>query len=233
MFKFSLLFGLMLIAVNVFGQDTLIAPRKSTNKTYEAGVMMQAYMADIGSGKTDLGVAGIQYRKGVNEMLGYRIMAAYGIYNHDSRPYRVGYLQDTIYEKYASSTINMGMTGGALEVQRRFYKAVYFYAAVEVKLGYGTGHVDTSTMKQYKETETGIITSKTESAKLAPNISMVYAGVSPALGVKIALKHLVLGMELQTLNFSYQNEKNRDIKTSQAFFDMANARQCFFIHYRF
>ncbi len=38
---------------------------------------------------------------------------------------------------------------GGLEVQREFYKGIYFFAGAELRLGYGTAHVDTASTNTF------------------------------------------------------------------------------------
>lgn len=213
-----------------YAKDEVI--NKKTYKSHELGVMMQAHLADIGNSyNTDIGLIGAQYKKHVTSNYGYRLMAGYGIYNHESAVYKAGSLRDTIYENNATTTINLGIIGGALEAQRQFYKKVYFFAAVELRAGYGKGHVDTSIHKSYEQNS--ILVNTTQSSTAFPNVSMFYMNLAPTGGIRLQLSHLVLGAEFYPINLTYQNQSNNNNGRRTSFFDLGNAGQRFFVHYRF
>ncbi len=207
------------------------ASAKSTDTTHkyepknEMGFFSHGHIGSSGY-NSDVNILGINYNRWVTPSLGYRVIGGYGAYNTESGIIQKAYALDTFYDKKVRSYINMGVLGFAVQAQRKFYKRIHFFAALELRGGYGTGQRDTVTVKTYKGQEY-YASSPTTSGQAA--ISMFYLGFSPTVGAKIIWPRLTAGLELYPANMTM----NVISRTGSMDFQLGNLGQRFFLNYRF
>lgn len=207
---------------------TLLAPAE---RHREIGIIGETLTNS--NGTDDISMVGLQYKHWKNKNFGFRGFAAYGEYN-----YRAGnngiaeILGDTFVQKAPFTRVDMGIIGLGIEAQRQFYKSVHFFAAIELKGGYGAGQIDTAVTKTYAENK-GIATSMTNTGA-KDEANAFFVGVSPTVGAKFLFKHISFGAELvnQTLTFKGVSYKNA-ASFSWADFDMSRINTRVFFSYRF
>lgn len=221
-------------------QDTAPALSKTTiDHKHELGVFGQTN--PYGNGNEDMNFAGLQYKTWANEHLGLRFLAAYSDYNFKSSKFYQGASSDTSVSKWAQTHISLGVIGGGIEAQRRFFKRVYLFAAIEMRVGYGNGTIDTSIEKAYTYTtpSTPQMPSATYSAVYGygagrGNANMFYLGVSPSIGAKLQFNRLCIGLEMQAAQLSVKSIKYDNAPSyGVTDFELGNISHRFFINFRF
>src|SRR5262249_14203436 len=112
------------------------------------------------------------------------------------------------------------------------YSHVYMFAAVELRAGYGSGHIDTSVTRHYPDNTSQPNHPYTESGMgyAGPKANMLFIGFTPAVGIKFQFARIAFGTELSN-PVSYTSSSQ--ISGSQLDFDMGRINQRVFLHYRF
>jgi hypothetical protein len=217
-----------LCATASFAQSNSVNVLQAADKKNEIGAFVHTYIGDP-LNKSDVDIVGVNYNRWVNANLGYRIIAGYGNYTTLSGVIQKNFMLDTFIDKNIRTHIGLGVVGAGLQAQKQVYKKIYLFAAIEVRMGYGSGTIDTAITKTYRENEHY---ATKESLNFSNNANMFYAGLSPTAGIKLSGKRLSGGIELYGLNLSYQNISNVR-GGSIANFNMGNIGQRLFINYRF
>lgn len=228
------------IAQNDDEQETIPASTKiAIDRKHELGVFGQTN--PYSNGNDYMNFAGLQYKTWANEHLGLRFIAAYSDYNYKSSKFYQGTSSDTSVSKWADTHISLGVIGGGIEAQRRFFKRVYLFAAVEMRVGYGNGTIDTSVEKAYTYTtpSTPQMPSATYSAVYGygagrGNANMFYLGVSPSIGAKLQFSRLCMGIEMQAAELSIKSIKYDNAPSyGVTDFQLGNISHRFFVNFRF
>src|SRR5207244_3903333 len=126
----------------------------------------------------------------INSNKGYRVFAAYGNYN--SANATDGFVvADTAIIKKDATHAGLAVLGGALQIQRHFYKKVYLSAAVEMRAGYGTGFTDTTITKYYHYKD--LDAQEATGSRGTGVLHTFYAGLSPCIGGKLQFTRFTIG----------------------------------------
>ncbi len=224
----------LLLPVQLFAQNT---------DSVKHGIGLFAEMnTGFNSGQNaSMTTMGLQYTKKTKGPLSYNISLAYG--NYENRPLPLaGFIKgDTVYGRSVGHNIDLAVVGFGLEVQHQFYRKLYFFSGLQLRLGYGSGNTDTAIMQQYNysgpnpagTSNNGVVTYETN--ERGPSATMFYAGLTPYFGLKLEFKRFVIGTSfmnyftVQSLNVKGGGEGNG----TEAGFDLSNLSQRFFITYKF
>ncbi len=149
---------------------------------------------------------GGNYKRRVNQMLSYRVLGGFTPYQNFKESGITSIKEDTVYRNFYSTDIKAGFLGVGLEVQRKFHKRVYMYAALELLGGYGSGLEYKGTRAtKYDDNEPFFIPNTkipdSEKSKIA------FLNFHPAVGSKIVFKRINFGLEVTVLKFSNQMSK--------------------------
>src|SRR5579872_668270 len=98
---------------------------------------------------TSMSTAGIQYQKKTSKHFSYHVSAGFANYNSTVSDGLLLIAGDTAIKRRISDNINMGVIGFGVETERQFYHKLYFFAGLELRIGYGSGTADTSFAKEY------------------------------------------------------------------------------------
>lgn len=232
----KILFICMLIsATGAQAQEEVLPKPAAANdagRRNELGLFAQT--AASSNNSYDLSFLGAQYKRWVRPNVGYRTIAGMGNYT-ETKLNQVGSVaNDTFTLKSHRTSVNMAMLGGGLEAQRHFFKSVYLYAALELRLGYGTGFADTIVEQQYKEMGNDTYYSRYAGIRnTGPNTSMVYIGFAPSVGAKLQWSRIAIGYELSPGEMSVRAISHASYQYSLFDAGLGDFRQRFFIHYRF
>jgi hypothetical protein len=186
--------------------------------------------------KEDFNLMGFSYKTQKTERFTLRFMAAYGDYNTQDQKSYVSYVSDTFVSKGTKTHISLGMLGGGIEVQRKFYKKVYLFAAVELRAGYGSGTIDSFVQKDFASNSAGQLRITESYGAGQGDANMFHASISPSIGAKLQFKRISFGTEMFTAQLSYNNTTYRDARKynmSVMNFDLGNISHRFFFNYRF
>lgn len=201
-----------------------------TERKHEIGIFSHINSMSSGSyGNMDM--QGVQFKLWKNETIGFRVLAGYASYNNFSSPFSVKTLSDTVVERSTQTNIGLGTIGFGVEAQRRFYKRVYLYAAMELRGGYGRGTTDTVTVKRLVNPNNYYSEATNGGRALA---DMFYINLSPSIGAKLNFNRISFGVEVYGVNLGYQSiSYGNGPTTGMGDFDMGNVSQRVFINFRF
>jgi hypothetical protein len=203
---------------------------QETTKYNELGLIGETNISGNASGQTSL--AGIQFKHFGKKNIGYRVFAGYGEaqeYNFSNIYFSAG---DTSVEKHSSLTVNMPMVGLGIEGQHPLYKHVYMFAAFELRLGYGSGSIDTSITRHYPDLDPNHGNTYIESGtgNRGPKANMLLVGLAPSVGIKFRFGKIVFGTEFSNLS-SYRGSSGTI--GSNFDFDLGRINQRLFLNYSF
>lgn len=226
----------ILLVIALLSQTTLlqaqdaVVKKPARERKNEIGIFSHMNSSSPGTyGNMD--IQGVQYKRWKNETIGFRVIAGYGSYYNHSEPFNVKTLSDTVVEKNTQTNIGLGTIGFGVEAQRKFFKRVYLYAAMELRGGYGTGTNDTVTVKRlvnpnnyYSFASNGGRTDAT----------MFDINLSPSIGAKLNFNRLSFGVEVYGVNMGYRTIRyGNGPSYSTGDFDMGNISQRMFINFKF
>lgn len=229
----SILFVLasVLLTLSVFAQDAASEKKPLFPRKNELGLMGET---GFGNNNKNTGFTGVQYKRWVKPYMGYRVLAAYGEYYERYHLLSETKLGDTVIETSRETTVPLASLGAGIEMQRKFYKRVYLFAAVEVRGSYGRGRynhvisqrVENNAVNYYAET------AFTPQA----DVRMFSVFATPSIGAKLQWRKFSIGTEISALQLGYTNTKYKyEVNNSGGMIDF-NAgvfRQRFFVHYCF
>lgn len=177
----------------------------------------------------------LQYKRWKNDCFGARFLVGISDYYSDANSMQsFSVRNDTITKLSTVANGSLGFVGLGLEAQRRFYKRVYLFAAVEVKLGVGRASIDTVVETTYDNMPVYNATVPYVQS-ISPNSASVFqASVSPTFGGKIQFKRICFGSEMSLNIFNYSNinyADNTSVGTTSLELGQINPR--FFVHFRF
>ncbi|WP_276133607.1 hypothetical protein [Polluticoccus soli] len=230
--KKAILSALLLsLGVTVFAQEAkeeTPATRKLPEfRKHELGIMQQ-------SGGNDLGVnlVGAQYKTWRDEHHGLRFIAAYG--NHNSFASSIVSLgSDSLTEVHSVTKVNMPVIGMGFEMQRHFWRSVYFSAAVDVWGGYGSGNVDTFSSTRHR-TAAGPPTNTYGASFIPQDVSMSMVGIAPSVGAKILTNRVAFNLELMPVQMVFKSLNYEKAPSSSLFnFDAGMYLSRLSVSYRF
>lgn len=199
----------------------------------ELGLMGESHFnQNVNAG--DISFCGIQYKHWVKPNMGYRLILAYGEFFENYYPTIQGKFGDTVIETSRQTTIPNVIAGLGVEMQRKFYKRVYLFAAVEARAGYGTGKYSYVTSERIENNQFNQYASTTFTPDAYARMFTV--NVAPSIGAKIQFRSICFGTELSAIQLGYKNiyySQNFPSYMSTSGFDAGMFRQRFFLHYRF
>jgi hypothetical protein len=177
-----------------------------------------------------MNLAGVQYKKILNDKKGFRLIAGYSSYNGPEMAFSRGTSGDTAVDRFTETNINLGIVGAGIEMQRHFYKKVYLFAALELRGGYGSGSHDTLVRKTSSSGMPYAFGTKEGRA----DATMVYVGLMPSIGTKLQFKKLTVGTELSGIESSYKQQRIEN-RSSYGVMDVMAGQfsQRIFVNYRF
>jgi hypothetical protein len=228
----------LIVILSILLPATLFAQRQSTllssePRMNEIGIMLgNQSMSD----EFTLNTIGVQYKHWVNEYLGWRAMAGYANYQSKNLQSTYRYTPDTIFSKQVKDRINMPTISLGLEAQRRFYKRVYMYAALDLQAAYGKGNADTILTKKYATPgENRISFNDVTLHAQNKDVNMFFLGFTPTVGAKVNLNKLSIGLEISALQATFRHPDRTNIKASMSAIDLSfgSIVQRCFITYRF
>ncbi len=228
-----LLFFMLLLPTHLFAQTI------DTSHTHALGLLVESNSMFARDGNAELATVGLQYNKR-RKKLSYKLTAGYASY--DQEPHGNGFnsiIQDTAIRKTPKTKIDMVMIGGGLEVQRQFYRKLYFFAGVELRAGYGSGTVDTTITKEYYvplvNPYTGMAVAAIADAsygKTGTDATLFYLGITPYFGLKLEFKRFILGTDFKNY-VAFTALHDRTGATGNVDFSSSNISQSFFVQYKF
>jgi hypothetical protein len=214
--------------------------RNADSTRHGLGIIGETNAMFVAPGNVSMNSFGLQYTKKTRKHFSYNIIAGYSDYLHRPVSSFSVIKGDTATSKTINTNMGLGILGFGVEVERRFYKKLYFFAGLEVRAGYGVGSRDTTLTKEYNETmpnpyggppEVGFTTSSTGIS--GPDATMFYAGFTPYAGLKIDFKRFSVGTSF--MNFiSYTSLHVKGAGADNMLdFDTNNIMQRFFVAYKF
>jgi hypothetical protein len=228
----------LIVILFILLPTTLFAQRQSTSlspkpRMNEIGMMLGTQSM---SDEFTLNTIGVQYKHWVNEYLGWRAMAGYANYQSKNLQSTYRYTPDTIFSKQVKDHIDMPTISLGLEAQRRFYKRVYMYAALDLQAAYGKGNADTLLTKKYATPGESRISSNDVTLH-APNkdVSMLLIGFTPTVGAKANFNRFSVGLEISPIQATYRHVDRTNVQSPDAVIDLSLGSfvQRFFVTYRF
>lgn len=178
---------------------------------------------------------GFQLKHWIKPNVAFRILAAYNPYNYAQRPYVFErYSADSLRVQYSRSSADMVALGFGVEVQRQFYKRVFFFAGLEFLAGYGEGKG--TSFSRIVPVEN---IHYTHPGHVEPNYEEVffrrsYARIIPGVGAKIVFNKINFGLETQFASVGLESQRSGEKKYTIADVDvLGNIAYRFHVNYRF
>lgn len=175
--------------------------------TAEIGIFGQT---EFSQSNVNLSMAGIQFKKWMNEHVGFRVLGGYASYDALQVPFFIGGAQGEAVEHYVNHRISLGMLGVSVEAQRQFYKRLYLFAALELKGGYGTGSGDT--IVKTASRHHGHYEASWDFNNGAANATMTYLDFMPSIGAKIQFSKLAFGVEVSGVMMNYTSISTGNVR---------------------
>lgn len=188
---------------------------------------------------SSIGMAGLQYNHHNKKGLGYRLIAAYGSYHRNPFDGYTEIKQDTAIGRYQDVKIAMGFIGAGLEAEKQFYHRLYFFAGFEMRIGYGSGRIDTTVTEEYNGpfinpktgySYAGVVTATYD--KTGPAATMLFLGFTPYFGLKIAFRRIAIGTEFKNY-FNHTSLHSGSSAEGVTDFNSSSVSQSIFIQYKF
>lgn len=226
-----------IICCTLFANTAIAQEQKGTTipvaeKRNEVGIFSHGRINGSFIGNTNANMIGISLTHWKNEHFGYRIINAYGNLYSESGIFQKYTSLDTFVDMNSRTRIDMGIVGGALQAQRKFYKRVYLFAAIELNAGYGTGTRDTLITKTYRTSKEGYSTTSSN-GNVQSAATLWQANISPTFGAKLVFNRIVAGVEVYGLGVTYQSITANKTSMSTFDFNIGNLGQRIFINYSF
>ncbi len=226
--------GIIFISTTAFAQTKSLQVLAVTEEPQnEVGVFTHNTISNTSANNRNVNMLGIQYSHWKNERVGYRIMAGYGNHYSAGDIFRKTVNIDTFIDMRTRRVADLVKVGAAAQIQRKFYKRVYLFAAVELNVGYGKGKQDTLVDKTYMTSNYTYENSGDYFGRPASDLTMWHASLLPSVGAKLVFKRITAGVEFFGINATYSTMKVNNKSNGLFDFDMGNLAQRFFLHYRF
>lgn len=196
------------------------------------GIILQPSFGDANSNESGVG---LQYKRWVKPFMAIRTNVTYNKWQTAPSSHPTHIAGNVLYEGSEQSNINMFNLGVGAEVQTRFYKRVYLYAAVDIRAGYGSGTY------QYFEQATQYLPDNTKlisNPKLVSESGITKWSISsiPFVGVKMLFKRIEFGTELSAIYTGVEHTSPtalRPYKITNVEAYIGQLLQRVYIHYRF
>jgi hypothetical protein len=206
------------------------------------GLFAETNVMSGNSQNAGMATVGLQYCKKMKGHLLYNISLGYGSYNDHPAAIVTSIKGDTVISRSVGSKIDLAVLGFGLEAQHQFYRKLYFFGGVQLRIGYGSGTTDTNITQQYNETRVNPVTGATENgittfvtAVSGPSATMFYGGFTPYFGLKLEFKRFTIGTSfmnyftVRSINVKGRSEGNGTMSD----FDSNNLSQRFYVNYKF
>lgn len=190
------------------------------------------------SNSASMSTSGLQYHKKRGKHSSYSFTAGYGNYNHSPNSETVLISGDTAKGRSISDNINLGILGFGIETERQFYKKLYFFAGLELRAGYGSGTVDSTSTNEYNALQNNPGGPPFETVVSQPyntrsgTESLFYMGFTPYFGLKLEFKKFSIG----TSFMNYVHYEAISTKGGGSYgslnFDSNNITQQVFVRYK-
>ena len=228
---------LTLIVLLLCAGNVAMAQRELKIHNNEIGVM-----ADVTIGDADVhsNLTGLQFRHFKsdiyrNNMFGYRVSAGVGNVRHynNSELYYLSSSPDTLRKIDKERWQKFCFVGLGVDAQRRFYKSVWLYAAVNVTIGYGNCGMDSIDERYTANNVIGFPVSPTTTTIDLGNAFWI--GIAPILGAKLEIgKRIWAGTEFATLLTIDNTPANANSgRTTTADFYLGRFNERFYVSFRF
>eukprot|EP01136_Pigoraptor_vietnamica_P019384 Opistho-1_new@414 len=231
----NLLFALGFSACSItgFAQTEAGNATAQNDRKNEIGIFMHNAMGSASINSTDVDMMGIQYSRWKNERIGYRIMAAHGNNYAIGDVFRKTVNVDTFIDMRTRRVVVMLKIGAAAQIQRKFYKRVYLFAAVELNVGYGKGKQDTLIDKTYMTSSYHYENSGDIFGRPASDVKMWHVSLWPTVGAKLVFSRIAAGVEFFGVDATFSSVTVNKRSQGLFDFDMGNVGQRLFFNYRF
>lgn len=225
--------GFSAIGFTSLAQTEDVKATVPNDRKNEIGIFTHNSMGNTSTNSTEVNMMGVQYSRWKNERVGYRIMAAYGNNYAIGDVFRKTVNVDTFIDMRTRRVVDMLKIGGAAQIQRKFYKRVYLFAAVELNAGYGKGQQDTLIDKTYMTSSYHYENSGDIFGRPALDATMWHISLLPTVGAKLVFSRITAGVEFYGVDATFSSVKVN--KQSQGIFnfDIGNVAQRIFLNYRF
>lgn len=227
LFIVPLLFVSMLANAQDPTSDLTKMPKPKLN---ELGLLGETNF-DIGDVSATIGV---QYKRWTTNNRAYRLNFSYGEYNGGYRSEWLGVSGDTLMERQSVSQVPVFYLGGGIEAQRRFFKRVYLYAAIDVRVGYGSGTTTDNIVRTVVK-DNSSFTSVTPEG-FPDKVTYFSAGAAPYIGAKLQFNRISFGTEITAVQTELVsiNDPTRFYSTSTTInMDLGTFSQRLYLLYRF
>ena len=229
--------ALLFLPIILFAQAPVTVPASCINSI---GLITETNGILGGQDMGSVTTFGVQYTRKKEKKPAYFIGLGYATYT-GSRPSAMQTIvtRDTAESRWAKDKIDMLMLSGGVELQKQFYHKLYFFGGIQARLGYGVGSRDTMQEKTYNGYQFDPATKKyyktTEhyAGELGSvDNSMIYFGVTPYFGLKLAFKRFDIGttfMNYVTFKALTAGGKSDGMVD----FSINDLTQQFFVRYKF
>jgi hypothetical protein len=220
-----------LLTTSVFAQDETKGKKTLFPQKNELGLMAET---GFGNNNKNTGFTGLQYKRWVKPYMGYRIIASYGEYYERYRLLSETRLGDTVIETSRATTVPLASLGAGIEMQRKFYKRVYLFAAVELRGSYGHGRYNHIVSQRVENNAVNYYAETAFSPQADVRMFSLFA--TPSIGAKLQWRKLIIGTEISAIQLGYTNTKYQyDMSNTGGMLDFnaGSFRQRFFVHYCF
>lgn len=210
--------------------DTISTIPMVPSRANELGLVVEQQLRSVND-VTNFAL-GIQYKHWTSQNLGVRASALYVNSKKDMQAYDFRRATaDTVIEYRKVRNLNIVQVGAGVEAQRQFYKSIYFFAAAELRVGYGTGGTDTQTVKRFNDGYR--IITQDGTAGRGSELSVFHMGFVPSVGVKVQFSRISCGLELFNNFITATALKEPGYSTANFDVNFGDISQRFFLYYRF
>ncbi len=225
--------ALLLLPVAVHAQD-------STKTASALGFIHETTGGAANNWSPQMNTIGVQYRRNFKPHKSFEVIAGYTDYRQSNKSGYQLIKGDSVFTSHFREHLQMVVAGFGVEVDRRFYRKVHFFAGIEARAGFGSGTTDTSITRLFNYTQvnpsTGLLdkyVGETENSYSGPSEQMFYMALTPYVGAKLEFKRISVGLSLMN-SITYRGI-NVTGESSQAMidFDISNLTKRFSIAYKF
>lgn len=164
-------------------------------KTHKPKLNELGLLGETNFGTRDVSsTIGVQYKHWTTDNRAYRLNFSYGEYNGGYRAEWLGVSGDTLIERQTISQVPVFYLGGGIEAQRQFFKRVYLYAAIDIRVGYGSGTTTDNIVRTVVKDNSSYTSITPET--YPDRVTYFSAGAAPYIGAKLQFNRLSLGTEI-------------------------------------
>ncbi len=222
---------LLLVPAILFAQDT-------TGRKHSIGVYTDGNAA-MGNDNPSIGSWGVYYSFPRKKNSSYTVSLDYTNYVNNTAPVLYKIVSDTTIRRGMRTSIPLVTAGYGIETQRHFYRKVYLFAGLEMRVGYGSGTIDTVLGREYNVLHTnpgsGIVSHLVgwdQSMSYGADATMFYANLKPYIGARLQLKRIAIGLQFMN-GFRYEQVYSAGYGTGSLNWDISSLSQRLTVAYKF